>query len=225
MADVLPDATQPPTGEQDLSPSEPAVQSAEPAPEPEPPVEPAIIPQSDPAPPQAVPAVALQSPVAEQPAVVEEPTVLEEPVVVAQPAVFAEPAPPALIEPEPLPELDSSTTLAPSPESEPEEGGEWHLLLAKVRDWLASGRLQSFWDEARSPLTLVLLAAALLLVLRIYTALLSAIEGLPLIPGLLELVGLVWGIREGLPRLLQRSRRDQLFTAVQQRWQGFRGQR
>jgi len=71
----------------------------------------------------------------------------------------------------------------------------------------------------------VLLAAALLLVLRIYTALLSAIEGLPLVPGLLELVGLVWGIREGLPRLLQRSRRDQLFTAVQQRWQGFRGQR
>jgi hypothetical protein len=57
----------------------------------------------------------------------------------------------------------------------------------------------------------------------VYAALLGAIDSLPLIPGLLELVGVIWAVRFGVPKLLQRSQREQLFGGIQQRWQSFRG--
>jgi hypothetical protein len=60
-------------------------------------------------------------------------------------------------------------------------------------------------------------------VLRVYSALLGALESLPLIPGLLELVGVIWAVRFGLPKLVQRSQRQELISSIQQRWQSFRG--
>jgi hypothetical protein len=104
-----------------------------------------------------------------------------------------------------------------------EGGGEWELLLGKVQAWLGQGKLQALWAQARNPLTLILATAALLVVLRVYAALLGALESLPLIPGLLELVGLVWAVRFGLPKLVQRSQRQELISSIQQRWQSFRG--
>jgi hypothetical protein len=103
------------------------------------------------------------------------------------------------------------------------DGGEWELLLGKVQGWLGQGKLQSLWAQARNPLTLILAAAALLVVLRVYSALLSALNSLPLIPGLLELVGVIWAVRFGVPKLVQRSQRQELISSIQQRWQSFRG--
>lgn len=245
MADVLPDTPQPPAAQQDGS-----LPSADPAAATE--AEPEAILQEAAAVATMPPEPAAAEPVAPEP-VAPEPVAAEQ--VAAEPSApeAAVPAPaepfvpqpepaPALIEAqaevavleapqapliaaEPLPELESSTSVVPlAASAEGSEGGEWNLLLAKLRDWLAGGHLQSLWEQARSPLTLVLLAAALLLVLRIYTALLGLIDSVPLAPGLLELLGLIWAVKEGLPRLVQRSRREQLFAAVKQRWQSFRGQ-
>lgn len=105
------------------------------------------------------------------------------------------------------------------------DGGEWDLLTTKLRTWLASGELQRLWAQTRTPLSAAAALITLLVVLRIYTALLGAIEGLPLVPGLLELVGVIWLARHGMPRLVRTSERQQLIDALNQRWQAFRGQR
>jgi hypothetical protein len=123
------------------------------------------------------------------------------------------------------PELESITIVPAtgSHEAAAEGGGEWELLLGKVQAWLGQGKLQALWDQARNPLSLILAAAALLVVLRVYSALLSAIDSLPLIPGLLELVGVIWAVRFGVPKLVQRSQREELISNIQQRWESFRG--
>lgn len=118
----------------------------------------------------------------------------------------------------------------PSPESilppatgSDEEGGEWELLLSKLRGWLASGQLQQLWGQTRTPLTAVAALVAALLVLRIYSSLVGAIDSLPLVPGLLELIGLIWLVRFGVPKLLRRSERQQLLSGLQKRRQDFLG--
>jgi hypothetical protein len=123
------------------------------------------------------------------------------------------------------PELESTTVVpATGPgEGSGEGGGEWELLLGKVQAWLGQGKLQELWAQARNPLTLILAAAGLLVVLRVYSALLAAIDSLPLIPGLLELVGVIWAVRFGVPKLVQRSQRQHLISSLQQRWDSFRG--
>jgi len=123
------------------------------------------------------------------------------------------------------PSLEASTSVPPASDATAagDGGGEWELLLAKLQAWLGSGQLQDLWLEARRPLNLVLAAVGLLLLLRVYTGLISAIDSLPLVPGLLELVGLIWAVRCGLPQLLQSSEREQLLQNLQQRWRSFSG--
>ncbi len=215
MADVLPDATP------DAIPPKPDPVLAEPL-------------QVEPAPVEGPPDEASEHPEVsmiepEIPATPEPvPAETTSPV---EPPALLDPAPQAEQTPSPAqvqPELEASTSVPPlatsaTGDGTAEEGGEWELLLAKVQAWLASGQLQALWSQARTPITLVLAAAALLLVLRVYTGLLAAIESLPLVPGLLELVGLIWALRFGLPQLAQRSRREQLLNDLNQRWQRFRG--
>lgn len=102
-----------------------------------------------------------------------------------------------------------------------EAGGEWALLVGKLRDWLASGQLQRIWSQARTPLMAIAALIAVLLVLRIYSSLLGAIDSLPLVPGLLELVGLVWLLRYGLPKLVRRDAREELISDLKKRRQNF----
>lgn len=178
----------------------------------------------------AAPEAAVAEPASPEPAITEgttpevtPPEVLAEPAAETSPAAAPEATEPA----PPQPELESSTTL-PALGSEPGEagsgeGGEWDLLVSKVRDWLASGQLQALWQQAKTPLTLTLALVGLLLVLRVYSALLAALDSLPLVPGLLELVGVIWAVRVGLPKLIQRSQREQLLGELQQRWQRFTG--
>ncbi|TVS06704.1 MAG: hypothetical protein EA413_03220 [Cyanobium sp. PLM2.Bin73] len=131
------------------------------------------------------------------------------------------------------PSVETSTTVPPigagptgdaTPASDGDgEGGEWALLVEKVQAWWSSGELQKLWQQSRTPLTLGLALFAVLLVLQVYAGLLGAINSLPLVPGLLELVGLIWAVRYGLPRLLRRSEREQLLGGLQKRWSSFRG--
>lgn len=110
------------------------------------------------------------------------------------------------------------------PALEPGEGGEWELLVAKVRQWLASGQLRELVDTARTPLTLLAYLVVAVLVLQIYTALLAVLEGLPLVPGLLELAGVITVVRFALTRLVRSSDRQQVIAGLKSRWNAFRGQ-
>jgi hypothetical protein len=144
--------------------------------------------------------------------------------------VVAQPAEQAVAQAAP-PEPSVAATLeiparSVSSESEPQsgEGGEWELLLAKLRQWLDQNELQNLWVQARRPVTLLAALVGLLLVLRVYSAILSALGSLPLVPGLLELAGVVWVVRYGIPKMLRSSERDRLLGGLGQSWKAFRGE-
>ena len=147
-------------------------------------------------------------------------------------AVLEEPAAP---EPEPehepanvwTPQVASTTDVPASPAavSSEGEGGEWELLVEKVKQWIASGQLQQQWETARTPITLLAGLIGVLLVLRVYSALLGVVESLPLLPGLLELVGVISVVRFSLTRLVKSSDRHEVIDGLKQRWSSFRGNR
>lgn len=147
-------------------------------------------------------------------------------------AVLEEPAAP---EPEPEPEpanvwtpqVASTTDVPASPAavSSEGEGGEWELLVEKVKQWIASGQIQQQWETARTPITLLAGLIGVLLVLRVYSALLGVVESLPLLPGLLELVGVISVVRFSLTRLVKSSDRHEVIDGLKQRWSSFRGNR
>lgn len=129
-------------------------------------------------------------------------------------------------EPGGVPTVANTITVPPSvPAEQPSsgEGGEWELLVSKVREWFASGQATTFWAQARTPLVALMALVGVLMVLRVYGALLGAIESIPLLPGLLELVGVIWVLRYGVPRLVRSSDRQQLVDGLRNRWQSFRG--
>lgn len=157
----------------------------------------------------------------------------QEPILAAEPP-GAE-APPLEVPPEPAPEAEPAQAIAATLEVPPlaasqapggagGEGGEWDLLVSKLGTWLASGQLQQIWQQTRLPLMALATLVGVVLLLRLYGALLGAIEGLPLVPGLLELVGLIWLLRHGAPKLVRSQDRQQLITGLKQRWRAFRGQ-
>ncbi|MGA0161895.1 MAG: CAAD domain-containing protein [Vulcanococcus sp.] len=164
-----------------------------------------------------------------------------EPETAAEPTVEVapEPEPTPAPEPEPVaaaepvnawtPQVASTTDVPASPTAVATategEGGEWELLVEKVKQWIASGQLQQQWQTARTPITLVAGLIGLLLVLRIYGALLGVVESVPLLPGLLELVGVISVVRFSLTRLVKSDDRHQVIDGLKQRWSSFRGQR
>ena len=150
-----------------------------------------------------------------------------EPVIAAAPEPAApEPTP----EPMAVPEVPTvvSTLEVPAlerPSGGNAAGGEWDLLLDKLRQWIASGQLQQLWQTSRTPLTAAAALIGLLVVLRIYGALLGVLDSLPLVPGLLELAGLVAVVRFGLSNLVRSSDREKVIANVKGRWAAFRGNR
>jgi hypothetical protein len=122
----------------------------------------------------------------------------------------------------PIPEV-AATLHAPATEAEPEQGGEWALLVAKLQDWIGSGQLQDTFRRYLTPLQLLGVLLGIVVVLRLYGALLGAIESLPLVPGLLELAGLLWLASFSVSNLVRSGDRRHLLETLEQRWQSFRG--
>jgi len=112
---------------------------------------------------------------------------------------------------------------APVNPTSAEEGGEWDLLVQKLRNWIASGQLQQQWQAARTPLSLLAGLIAVLLVLRVYSAVLGVLDSIPLLSGLLELAGLVAVIQFSLTRLVRSEDRREVIGGLKQRWKSFRG--
>jgi hypothetical protein len=111
------------------------------------------------------------------------------------------------------------------PSAEAPEGGEWDLLLSKIRQWVDRGELGNLISSARTPALVFGGLVGVLLVLRVYAALLGAIDSLPLVPGLLELTGVVWLARFGATNLVRSGDRNKILSQLQQRWNAFRGNR
>ncbi len=103
------------------------------------------------------------------------------------------------------------------------EGGEWELLVGQIREWMNTVQLQQSLQEARRPLILLGLLLALLLVLRLYSAVLSTLDHLPLLPGLLELVGVITVTRFSLTNLVRSQQRQALVQTILRRWKAFKG--
>jgi len=57
----------------------------------------------------------------------------------------------------------------------------------------------------------------------VYGSLMAVLDSLPLVPGLLELVGVFVVARFSLTRLVRSEERKAVFSGLQQRWQAFRG--
>lgn len=136
------------------------------------------------------------------------------------------PAPAALAEapqqPEP-PGIATSVLVPPLPAGEAGEGGEWELLRSKVSTWFDGADLQGRWESLGGPLRAAGLLLAAVVLLRLYSALLETLGDLPLVPRLLQLVGLLSLLRFALTRLVRSSERERILTSWTQRWNDFRG--
>ena len=99
------------------------------------------------------------------------------------------------------------------------------LALARFApDWIATVDVSDLWERFRRPLTAIALVFGALIVLRVYGAVINTIDSLPLMGGLLELVGVIWLSRFAVDHLLRRSDRQQVLAALENRWRRFLGQ-
>ena len=108
--------------------------------------------------------------------------------------------------------------------SQGDASGEWKLLLSRVNGWIANADVADLWERSKRPLTVLGWLLAALIVLKVYGAVVDTIDSLPLMGGLLELVGVIWLSRFAADRLLRRSDRQQLLAGLETRWRRFRGQ-
>jgi hypothetical protein len=112
----------------------------------------------------------------------------------------------------------------PSDGGAPGGGGEWEVLVGKIGDWFGSGELQRQWDRLRGPLRGVAYVLGLVLALRVYSSVVGTLDAIPLIGGLLELVGLIALSRFCLTKLVKTSEREKVIAGWRQRWNDFTGQ-
>jgi len=125
--------------------------------------------------------------------------------------------------PSELPGIATSIVVPPLPVGEAGDGGEWDLLRGKVSTWFDGADLQGRWESLGGPLRAAGLLLAAVVLLRLYSALLETLGDLPLVPRLLQLVGLLSVARFALTKLVRSSERERILTSWNQRWNDFRG--
>ena len=146
-------------------------------------------------------------------------------------SVQADPVPTEPIEEAPAldPAIASQVTIPALTKAEaangdaPESGGEWEMLSTKIGAWWQDQNLSEQWQRLRKPLLLAGGLVGLILVLRIYSAVLAAIASVPLAPRLFELVGVSWLAWFSVTRLIRSDERRKVVAGLSQRWQAFRG--
>ena len=145
----------------------------------------------------------------------------------SDPTPTPEPTPAATPEPEPTPAptpaptpdpVIASTVSIPAQESADEDGGEWELLVGKVKDWLEQNDLAELWTKAQLPLRVVGGLIVFSLVATVYSGVLSTINSIPLVPGLLELAGVIWLVNFALRNLIRNSDRDKFIQSARSTW-------
>ena len=140
------------------------------------------------------------------------------------PAPTPEPEPTPTPTPAPTPDpVIASTVSIPAQESTEQDGGqadggEWELLVGKVKDWLEQNNLAELWTKAQLPLRVVGGLIVFSLVSTIYSGVLNTINSIPLVPGLLELAGVIWLVNFALRNLIRNSDRDNFIKGVRSTW-------
>ncbi|MCS5698280.1 CAAD domain-containing protein [Cyanobium sp. FGCU-52] len=210
---------------QDPSPVTPADEPEVAAAAVEPAVEPPVVTETDVEMTEAVAPSEEPEPAAWTAPVAEEPTTTVPDPVAAPPEPEPEPAPaaPAPAAPSIAATLEAPPLSAAGGGGGAEEGGEWDLLMSKLRDFLDGGSLQAWWERLGGPLRGAGLLIGLVLVLRLYGALLDTLDDLPLVPRLLQLAGLITLVRFALTRLVRTEERQAVLNDWKGRWQRFRG--
>ena len=112
----------------------------------------------------------------------------------------------------------ASTVSIPAQESSDQDGGEWELLVSKVKDWLEQNDLAELWTKAQLPLRVVGGLIVFSLVATVYSGVLNTINSLPLVPGLLELAGVIWVVNFALRNLIRNSDRDKFIAGARSTW-------
>jgi len=183
----------------------------------------------------AEPAVA--EPAAAEPAAQTAPiTGIEEPETVEAAGLAPVPqlAEPVPAPPEPAPSEPAAAAAVPSiasvlevpplePAGEAGGGGEWELLVSKLQTRFEQLDLAGQWDRIRGPLKGIAILVVVLIALRTYAAVVGTIDSIPLVSGLLELVGVVAFTRFAWDNLLRNGERQKLLSDWQRRWSDFSG--
>ena len=147
--------------------------------------------------------------------------------VAAAPAAAATSDRPSIAATLDVPPVDAS--LSPSTAVGTEEaaggdgGGEWNLLVGKVKEWFVSDELRKQWESLQGPLRGLGILIAVVLTLRVYGSLVRTIEGIPVVSGLLELAGLIYVVRFSLKNLSRATEREELMATWSRRWEEFLG--
>lgn len=103
------------------------------------------------------------------------------------------------------------------------EGGEFDLLIHKIKTWFEEADLAGQWDRLSGPLRGLGLLLGGLLVLKLYVALLDTLDDVPLLPRLLQLAGLIAFLNFSVTRLTRSSDRKVILEDWKRRWDAFRG--
>jgi hypothetical protein len=144
----------------------------------------------------------------------------------ADPVMEAEPAPaaplesaavPPTVETKPDPVITSTVTI-PAQEASTDEGGEWDLLVEKIKAWIDSNQLGSLWVQAQLPLRLIGGLILFVIVSTVYSGILGTINKVPLAPGLLELTGVIWLLNYARCNLVRSSDRKRVIDALGSTW-------
>ena len=161
-----------------------------------------------------------------------------DPAPIADPESNTAPEGTAAVAPEPEPEPPSAAEVAaadtaPDPviastvtipaqdnqdNTEQEGGGEWNLLVEKIKAWIDSNALGSLWTQAQLPLRVIGGVILFVIVSTIYSGILGTINKVPLAPGLLELFGLIWLVNYASSNLVRSSDRKRVIDALGSTW-------
>ena len=158
-----------------------------------------------------------------------DPTPTPAPLPTAEPAPTPQPTPAPAPTPAPTPDpVIASTVSIPAQDSSnqvgaDQDGGEWELLVGKVKAWLEQNDLAELWTKAQLPLRVIGGLIVFALVAKVYSGVLNTIDSLPLAPGLLELAGLIWLMNFALRNLIRNSDRDKFITATRSTWSRITG--
>ena len=124
---------------------------------------------------------------------------------------------PPTVETTPDPVITSTVTM-PTQEASNDEGGEWDLLVEKIKARIDSNQLGSLWNQAQLPLRLIGGLILFVIVSTVYSGILGTINKVPLAPGLLELTGVIWLLNYARCNLVRSSDRKRVIDALGSTW-------
>ena len=90
--------------------------------------------------------------------------------------------------------------------------------MSKVKAWREQNDLGELWSKAQLPLRVVGGLIVFTLAAQVYSGVLSTIDSIPLVPGLLELAGLIWLVNFALRNLIRNSDRDNFIKGARSTW-------